>query len=273
MQTLVARPEPPLPARAGAVRDRLRPARASSGSTVTTGRTACSPICAGPRTRTTSSSSSATSRRSCARLPARRTQGRPLRRGAEHRRRAVTPEAASATPAGSKPKPAKRTVAPSRSSSICRRWARSSSSRSRRTSRRYCRRSRNRLGDDQHAGYQRPGRGGQRWRPSGGYKQVVRRRSGRPGTAAASTSRSSRSTPRRSSCACSTAAASGKPSGFALPEYTNQIWHGYVAGLHPGQLYGYRVSGPYDPTNGHRFNPNKLLIDPVRHGDRRPPCC
>ncbi|HYN37836.1 MAG TPA: glycogen debranching protein GlgX, partial [Rhodospirillales bacterium] len=49
---------------------------------------------------------------------------------------------------------------------------------------------------------------------------------------------------------------------IALPEYTNQIWHGYIAGLHPGQLYGYRVHGPYDPRNGHRFNPNKLLIDP-----------
>ena len=49
---------------------------------------------------------------------------------------------------------------------------------------------------------------------------------------------------------------------IALPEYTNQVWHGYISGLHPGQLYGYRVYGPYDPKNGHRFNPNKLLIDP-----------
>lgn len=49
---------------------------------------------------------------------------------------------------------------------------------------------------------------------------------------------------------------------ITLPEYTNQIWHGYVPGVHPGQLYGYRVHGPYDPRNGHRFNPNKLLIDP-----------
>ena len=49
---------------------------------------------------------------------------------------------------------------------------------------------------------------------------------------------------------------------LALPEYTNQIWHGYIAGLHPGQLYGYRVHGPYDPRHGHRFNPHKLLIDP-----------
>ncbi len=49
---------------------------------------------------------------------------------------------------------------------------------------------------------------------------------------------------------------------IALPEYTNQIWHGYIIGMHPGQLYGYRVHGPYEPRAGHRFNPNKLLIDP-----------
>lgn len=47
-----------------------------------------------------------------------------------------------------------------------------------------------------------------------------------------------------------------------LPEYTHEIWHGYVPGLQPGALYGYRVYGPYDPENGHRFNPHKLLIDP-----------
>jgi isoamylase len=47
-----------------------------------------------------------------------------------------------------------------------------------------------------------------------------------------------------------------------LPEQSHQIWHGYVPGLKPGQLYGYRVHGPYEPANGHRFNPNKLLIDP-----------
>jgi isoamylase len=49
---------------------------------------------------------------------------------------------------------------------------------------------------------------------------------------------------------------------ISLPEYTNQIWHGYIVGVHPGQLYGYRVHGPYEPRAGHRFNPNKLLIDP-----------
>src|SRR5690606_30081229 len=47
-----------------------------------------------------------------------------------------------------------------------------------------------------------------------------------------------------------------------LPEYSNEIWHGYVPGLNPGALYGYRVHGPYDPEGGHRFNPNKLLVDP-----------
>jgi glycogen operon protein len=47
-----------------------------------------------------------------------------------------------------------------------------------------------------------------------------------------------------------------------LKERTNTIWHGYVPGVRPGQLYGYRVHGPYEPRQGHRFNPNKLLIDP-----------
>ncbi|HED2925680.1 TPA: glycogen debranching protein GlgX [Klebsiella michiganensis] len=51
-----------------------------------------------------------------------------------------------------------------------------------------------------------------------------------------------------------------------LPEYTHEIWHGYVPGLQPGALYGYRVYGPYDPENGHRFNPHKLLIDPYARG-------
>ncbi|WP_425072453.1 glycogen debranching protein GlgX [Sagittula sp. S175] len=47
-----------------------------------------------------------------------------------------------------------------------------------------------------------------------------------------------------------------------LPERSGAIWHGYVPGLAPGQLYGYRVDGPYAPDRGHRFNPNKLLLDP-----------
>ncbi|HUC82408.1 MAG TPA: glycogen debranching protein GlgX [Flavisolibacter sp.] len=47
-----------------------------------------------------------------------------------------------------------------------------------------------------------------------------------------------------------------------VKERTNHIWHVYVPTLGPGQLYGYRVYGPYEPQNGHRFNPSKLLIDP-----------
>ena len=57
---------------------------------------------------------------------------------------------------------------------------------------------------------------------------------------------------------------------ITLPEYTNEIWHGFLPGVGPGTLYGYRVHGPYDPENGHRFNPNKLLIDPYAkalHGE------
>ncbi|HET7179318.1 MAG TPA: glycogen debranching protein GlgX [Chryseosolibacter sp.] len=47
-----------------------------------------------------------------------------------------------------------------------------------------------------------------------------------------------------------------------MTERTHQLYHVYVPGLKPGQLYGYRVHGPYDPANGNRFNPAKLLIDP-----------
>jgi isoamylase len=49
---------------------------------------------------------------------------------------------------------------------------------------------------------------------------------------------------------------------IALPEYTDQIWHGYLADVGPGTPYGFRVHGPHDPAAGHRFNPNKLLLDP-----------
>jgi isoamylase len=47
-----------------------------------------------------------------------------------------------------------------------------------------------------------------------------------------------------------------------LTQRTRHVWHGLVAGLGPGQLYGYRVEGPYQPEQGHRFNPHKLLLDP-----------
>ncbi|HEY6430894.1 MAG TPA: glycogen debranching protein GlgX [Acetobacteraceae bacterium] len=47
-----------------------------------------------------------------------------------------------------------------------------------------------------------------------------------------------------------------------LPEYTNEIFHGYLPDARPGTIYAYRVHGPYEPTQGHRFNPNKLVLDP-----------
>ena len=47
-----------------------------------------------------------------------------------------------------------------------------------------------------------------------------------------------------------------------LPEYTDEVWHGYLPDARPGTVYGYRVHGRYEPAAGHRFNPNKLLIDP-----------
>lgn len=47
-----------------------------------------------------------------------------------------------------------------------------------------------------------------------------------------------------------------------LSEYTTQVWHGYFPDVRPGQLYGYRIYGPYDPTRGLRFNPNKIVCDP-----------
>ena len=47
-----------------------------------------------------------------------------------------------------------------------------------------------------------------------------------------------------------------------LPEQTDLIWHVYLPGILPGQIYGYRVHGPYDPNRGHRFNPNKVILCP-----------
>nr|WP_297428796.1 glycogen debranching protein GlgX [uncultured Actinotalea sp.] len=47
-----------------------------------------------------------------------------------------------------------------------------------------------------------------------------------------------------------------------LPEVDAFVWHGYLPSVQPGQRYGFRVHGPYDPANGHRCNPAKLLLDP-----------
>jgi isoamylase len=63
-------------------------------------------------------------------------------------------------------------------------------------------------------------------------------------------------------CLFDSADARAETTRLRLPEQTDQIWHGYVAGILPGQLYAYRVCGSYEPERGHRFNPNKVVIDP-----------
>ncbi|HCT7943827.1 TPA: glycogen debranching protein GlgX [Raoultella ornithinolytica] len=59
--------------------------------------------------------------------------------------------------------------------------------------------------------------------------------------------------------------AQGNEQRFDLPARTGNIWHGWLAAAGPGLLYGYRVHGPWDPAQGHRFNPSKLLLDPCCH--------
>jgi isoamylase len=76
-------------------------------------------------------------------------------------------------------------------------------------------------------------------------------------------------------CLFDTADSTRHTACITLPEHTDMVWHGYVTGLRPGQLYGYRVHGPYEPHAGHRFNPAKVVLDPyakaigrmVRWGD------
>jgi isoamylase len=54
----------------------------------------------------------------------------------------------------------------------------------------------------------------------------------------------------------------GTETRVPLPEHDGEVWHGFLPGIRPGQAYGYRVSGPYDPSRGLRCNPAKLLLDP-----------
>lgn len=51
-----------------------------------------------------------------------------------------------------------------------------------------------------------------------------------------------------------------------ITEYSDHVWHIYLPEVLPGQQYGYRVHGPYDPQQGLRFNPNKVLLDPYAKG-------
>jgi isoamylase len=63
-------------------------------------------------------------------------------------------------------------------------------------------------------------------------------------------------------CLFDSADAKQESKKIELTNNTAFVWHGYLSGIEPGQVYGYRVHGPYEPENGHRFNPNKVLLDP-----------
>src|SRR6516165_314976 len=56
--------------------------------------------------------------------------------------------------------------------------------------------------------------------------------------------------------------ADGAETQLVLPDRDGDIWHGFVPGVGPGQAYGFRVAGPFDPGKGLRYNPAKLLLDP-----------
>ncbi|MBI3396091.1 MAG: glycogen debranching protein GlgX [Spirochaetia bacterium] len=63
-------------------------------------------------------------------------------------------------------------------------------------------------------------------------------------------------------CLFDSAASRTESQRITLPERTDQVWHCYLPEARPGQLYAYRVHGPYSPQDGHRFNPHKLVVDP-----------
>src|SRR5690606_3066421 len=63
-------------------------------------------------------------------------------------------------------------------------------------------------------------------------------------------------------CLFDGAAPNAEETVITLTERTHQVCHGYVPGLSPGQCYGYRMDGPFEPSAGQRYNPNKLLLDP-----------
>ena len=63
-------------------------------------------------------------------------------------------------------------------------------------------------------------------------------------------------------CLFNAADASAPSPCVPLTEHTDMVWHGYLPDVRPGQLYGFRVHGPYEPQQGHRFNANKIVMDP-----------
>ena len=72
-------------------------------------------------------------------------------------------------------------------------------------------------------------------------------------------------------CLFDTPQATSESLRLPLREQTDMVWHCYVPHLRPGQLYGYRVHGPYEPEVGHRFNSNKILLDPYARALGRAP--
>src|SRR5262245_29731108 len=63
-------------------------------------------------------------------------------------------------------------------------------------------------------------------------------------------------------CLFDSPAATKEATRVELKERTDQVWHCYMPDVLPGQLYGYRVHGPFEPAKGHRFNSNKVVLDP-----------
>jgi isoamylase len=70
-------------------------------------------------------------------------------------------------------------------------------------------------------------------------------------------------------CLFDSADAPRESARIPMQEQTDRAWHCYLPGVRPGQLYGYRVHGPYHPEDGHRFNPNKVVLDPYAKLIRR----
>src|SRR5262245_36461038 len=66
-------------------------------------------------------------------------------------------------------------------------------------------------------------------------------------------------------CLFESADSKQEASRIRLTEKKDMVWHCYLPDIRPGQLYGYRVHGKYDPARGLRFNPNKILLDPYAH--------
>ena len=63
-------------------------------------------------------------------------------------------------------------------------------------------------------------------------------------------------------CLFDTKDATAEAHWLPVKEYTDKVWHIYLPDVLPGQLYGYRIHGPFEPTQGHRFNPSKVVLDP-----------